>query len=82
MGQQKQPLRPTICLHIDLALPLLSCCQDPRTLLSCIDFRYITDALTEEDALGEACWAVGPGTLGTTLGEGAPGSCQLCWINK
>ncbi|XP_063087964.1 mitochondrial enolase superfamily member 1 isoform X5 [Cavia porcellus] len=25
--------------------------MDPRTLLSCIDFRYITDALTEEDAL-------------------------------
>ncbi|XP_021120847.1 mitochondrial enolase superfamily member 1 isoform X2 [Heterocephalus glaber] len=25
--------------------------MDPRMLLSCIDFRYITDALTEEDAL-------------------------------
>ncbi|XP_013374736.1 PREDICTED: mitochondrial enolase superfamily member 1 isoform X2 [Chinchilla lanigera] len=25
--------------------------MDPRTLVSCIDFRYITDALTEEDAL-------------------------------
>ncbi|XP_019065242.1 mitochondrial enolase superfamily member 1 isoform X4 [Fukomys damarensis] len=25
--------------------------QDPRMLLSCIDFRYITDVLTEEDAL-------------------------------
>ncbi|PNI61346.1 ENOSF1 isoform 1 [Pan troglodytes] len=25
--------------------------KDPRTLVSCIDFRYITDVLTEEDAL-------------------------------
>ncbi|XP_017354587.2 mitochondrial enolase superfamily member 1 isoform X2 [Cebus imitator] len=25
--------------------------MDPRTLVSCIDFRYITDVLTEEDAL-------------------------------
>uniref|UniRef100_A0A8I5TLY5 Enolase superfamily member 1 n=1 Tax=Pongo abelii TaxID=9601 RepID=A0A8I5TLY5_PONAB len=25
--------------------------NDPRTLVSCIDFRYITDVLTEEDAL-------------------------------
>ncbi|XP_048662431.1 mitochondrial enolase superfamily member 1 isoform X3 [Marmota marmota marmota] len=27
--------------------------MDPRTLLSCIDFRYITDVLTEEDAYEE-----------------------------
>lgn len=28
--------------------------QDPKQIVSCIDFRYITDALTEEEALGEA----------------------------
>lgn len=28
--------------------------QDPKQIISCIDFRYITDALTEEEALGEA----------------------------
>ncbi|XP_063496815.1 mitochondrial enolase superfamily member 1 isoform X5 [Symphalangus syndactylus] len=33
--------------------------MDPRTLVSCIDFRYITDVLTEEDAL-----ALCPGTEG------------------
>lgn len=27
--------------------------QDPKQIVSCIDFRYITDALTEEEALGE-----------------------------
>lgn len=27
--------------------------QDPKQIISCIDFRYITDALTEEEALGE-----------------------------
>ena len=37
---------------------LLSCCQDPRKLVSCLDFRYITDVLTEEEAYGESC----PGT--------------------
>ena len=29
--------------------------QDPQTLVSCIDFRYITDVLTEEEACGESC---------------------------
>ncbi|KPP66463.1 hypothetical protein Z043_115035 [Scleropages formosus] len=29
----------------------VSSCQEPRKLVSCIDFRYITDALTEEEAL-------------------------------
>uniref|UniRef100_A0A8C5L052 Mitochondrial enolase superfamily member 1 n=1 Tax=Jaculus jaculus TaxID=51337 RepID=A0A8C5L052_JACJA len=28
--------------------------MDARTLLSCIDFRYITDVLTEEEAYGES----------------------------
>lgn len=37
---------------------LLSCCQDPRKLVSCLDFRYITDVLTEEEAYGESS----PGT--------------------
>ncbi|KAK2094583.1 Mitochondrial enolase super member 1 [Saguinus oedipus] len=32
---------------------------DPRTLVSCIDFRYITDVLTEEDALEEQMLAQG-----------------------
>lgn len=27
--------------------------QDPAQLIRCIDFRYITDALTEQEALGE-----------------------------
>lgn len=27
--------------------------QEPRQIISCIDFRYITDALTEEEALGK-----------------------------
>lgn len=27
--------------------------QDPKQIVSCIDFRYITDVLTEEEALGE-----------------------------
>uniref|UniRef100_A0A4W4DSL2 Mandelate racemase/muconate lactonizing enzyme C-terminal domain-containing protein n=1 Tax=Electrophorus electricus TaxID=8005 RepID=A0A4W4DSL2_ELEEL len=27
--------------------------KDPRKLIRCIDFRYITDALTEQEALGE-----------------------------
>lgn len=27
--------------------------QDPKQIISCIDFRYITDVLTEEEALGE-----------------------------
>ncbi|TMS08964.1 Mitochondrial enolase superfamily member 1 [Larimichthys crocea] len=27
--------------------------MDPKQIVSCIDFRYITDALTEEEALGE-----------------------------
>lgn len=27
--------------------------QDPRQLIHCIDFTYITDALTEQEALGE-----------------------------
>lgn len=27
--------------------------MDPAELISCIDFRYITDALTEQEALGE-----------------------------
>lgn len=30
-------------------------------LLSCIDFRYITDVLTEEDAYGELCVSCGSG---------------------
>ncbi|ELW63804.1 Mitochondrial enolase superfamily member 1 [Tupaia chinensis] len=30
-----------------------ACPEDPRTLLSCIDFRYITDVLTEEEAYEE-----------------------------
>uniref|UniRef100_A0AAY5EKP9 Mitochondrial enolase superfamily member 1 n=1 Tax=Electrophorus electricus TaxID=8005 RepID=A0AAY5EKP9_ELEEL len=29
--------------------------MDPRKLIRCIDFRYITDALTEQEALGEVC---------------------------
>ncbi|XP_065438131.1 mitochondrial enolase superfamily member 1 isoform X3 [Chrysemys picta bellii] len=28
--------------------------KDPKQLLSCIDFRYITDALTEEEACGKS----------------------------
>lgn len=27
--------------------------QDPKQIVSCIDFRYITDVLTEEEAVGE-----------------------------
>lgn len=27
--------------------------QDPKQIISCIDFRYITDVLTEEEALGK-----------------------------
>ncbi|XP_030666536.1 mitochondrial enolase superfamily member 1 isoform X4 [Nomascus leucogenys] len=46
--------------------------MDPRTLVSCIDFRYITDVLTEEDALeilqkgqvGKKERALCPGTEG------------------
>lgn len=30
--------------------------QDPKQIISCIDFRYITDALTELEALGEAAF--------------------------
>ncbi|XP_077876487.1 mitochondrial enolase superfamily member 1-like isoform X2 [Ictidomys tridecemlineatus] len=37
--------------------------MDPRALLSCIDFRYITDVLTEEDAYGESCARSGPGSF-------------------
>lgn len=33
--------------------------QDPQMLLSCIDFRYITDVLTEKDAYGELCVSLG-----------------------
>lgn len=47
MYQGKQILRNIIILWIDLGLsPFLSSCQDPRMLLYCIDFRYITDVLT------------------------------------
>lgn len=27
--------------------------QDPKQMVACIDFRYITDVLTEDEALGE-----------------------------
>ena len=53
-AQRKQILRTETHLWTDVGLSILpSRRQDPRTLVSCIDFRYITDVLTEEEACGE-----------------------------
>uniref|UniRef100_A0A8C5HHQ7 Mitochondrial enolase superfamily member 1 n=1 Tax=Gouania willdenowi TaxID=441366 RepID=A0A8C5HHQ7_GOUWI len=56
--------------------------MDPKQIVSCIDFRYITDALTEEEALGE----IGPIVCGSSsehqmLMEGYPAYTTSCaWI--
>lgn len=41
-------------VRTEISLSRLSI-QDPKLIVSCIDFRYITDVLTEEEALGETC---------------------------
>lgn len=45
--------------HVIVGVNIHSCVifQDPKQVVSCIDFRYISDALTEEEALGEATLA-------------------------
>lgn len=45
--------RVTVGVHTHSCVML----QDPKQVVSCIDFRYISDALTEEEALGEATLA-------------------------
>uniref|UniRef100_A0A8C5A7Y0 L-fuconate dehydratase n=1 Tax=Gadus morhua TaxID=8049 RepID=A0A8C5A7Y0_GADMO len=44
--------------------------MSPEQLVSCIDFRYITDALTEQEALGEACCTLLHNSLGSSLSNG------------
>lgn len=45
---------PGSCDHEGNQRVLFVSIQDPKQIVSCIDFRYITDVLTEEEALGEA----------------------------
>uniref|UniRef100_A0A672LE51 Mandelate racemase/muconate lactonizing enzyme C-terminal domain-containing protein n=1 Tax=Sinocyclocheilus grahami TaxID=75366 RepID=A0A672LE51_SINGR len=51
--------------------------MDPAKLISCIDFRYITDALTEQEALGEVI----KDCLEQMLKEGYPAYTTSCaWL--
>lgn len=46
------------CDHRGKQSDLCLSIQDPKQIVTCIDFRYITDALTEEEALGEMFYNV------------------------
>lgn len=46
--------------------------QDPKQIVSCIDFRYITDVLTEEEALGETGLGMKPLHCKMIVGEATP----------
>ena len=48
-----------MCLWIVLGLSLLVY-QVPQMLLPCIDYRYITDILTEKYAFGDVCVSCEP----------------------
>uniref|UniRef100_A0A3Q3R7M9 Mitochondrial enolase superfamily member 1 n=1 Tax=Monopterus albus TaxID=43700 RepID=A0A3Q3R7M9_MONAL len=52
--------------------------MDPKQIVSCIDFRYITDVLTEEEALGETGFLMHENQM---LKEGYPAYTTSCaWL--